>query len=97
MRFALCGTFLATTGNGDALVEVLLEAAEVLSSDPQCLQYTVGVAGEDEVAVFEQWETEEAHAASLQRPEVQAVITKGRPLIAGTGPSSIRFTVAGAR
>jgi quinol monooxygenase YgiN len=65
----------------------------VLSSDPACVQYTVGVAGDDEVAVFELWESEAAHAASLQRPEIQEIITRGRPLIAGMGPASIRFTV----
>ena len=92
MRVALCGTFLAVEGKGDELVAVLVEAADVLSSDPECVQYTVGRAGEDEVAVFELWESEEAHAASLQRDEIQAIITKGRPLIAGMG-TSIRFTV----
>ena len=92
MRFALCGTFLATSGNGDALLEVLLDAADALSSDPECVQYTVGRAGDDEVAVFELWENEAAHEASLQREEIQAIIARGRPLIAGMG-SSIRFTV----
>ena len=93
MRTALCGTFMAAPGKGDELVEVLLEAAAALSSDPECVQYTVGVAGDDEVAVFELWESEAAHAASLQRPEIQEIISRGRPLIAGMGPASIRFTV----
>ena len=96
MRFALCGTFLAVPGQGDGLLEVLLDAAAALSSDPECVQYTVGRAADDEVAVFELWETEAAHEASLQREEIQAIISRGRPLIAGVG-SSIRFTVPADR
>ena len=94
MRLALCGTIKATAGQGDELLAVLLEAAHLLAADPECVQYTVGTAGDDEVGVFELWETEEAHAASLQREEIQAVITRGRPLIAGMG-TSIRFHVGG--
>ena len=35
--------------------------------------------------IVELWDSKEAHAASLQLPEVQAAIAKGRPLIAGFG------------
>ena len=96
MRFGLCGTFIAADGQRDELVRVLLDAADALEADRDCVQYTVGVAGEDEVGVFELWESEEAHSASLQRPEIQAVIARGRPLIAGVG-GQIRIVVEGGK
>ena len=96
MRFGFCGTFIALPDRRDDLVRVLLDAADALEADPDCVQYTVGAAGDDEVGVFELWESEEAHAASLQRPEIQAVIARGRPLIAGVG-GQIRIAVEGGK
>jgi quinol monooxygenase YgiN len=37
----------------------------------------------DALWVTEVWVSRDAHRASLQLPEVQAAIAKGRPLIAG--------------
>ncbi len=54
------------------------------------------VRGElDTVFVVELWETTEAHQASLVLPQVQAAITKARPLLNGTF-GGYRFDVAGS-
>ena len=52
---------------------------------PGCLSYVVAKDPDDpdSLWVTEVWESAEAHAASLQLPDVQAAIGRGRPLIAG--------------
>jgi quinol monooxygenase YgiN len=96
VRFALFGTFTAHDGERDNLVQVLLSAADVLGADPGCIQYTVGVTGKNEVAVFELWESEADHAASLKREEIRAVIARGRPLVAAVA-SQVRLDVHGGK
>ena len=51
---------------------------------PGCLSYVVAAdaAEGDALWVTEVWESQARHQASLQLPAVQAVIAKGRPLIA---------------
>ena len=45
--YALLGKFIATPGNGDALANRLLEAANRMREAPGCLQYFI-YRGEDE-------------------------------------------------
>jgi len=86
-RFGLSGRILAHHGQGDALAEVLLEAARLLEGDEQCELYVVSRSPDDPEAVWvtEVWADEAAHAASLERDDVRALIGRGRPLIAGFG------------
>ena len=84
MRFGLYGKLIAQPGKRDELAALLLESAEGLRSMPECELYVVNVGDDPEaVWVTEVWANEAAHEASLQRPEVQAAIARGRPLIAG--------------
>jgi quinol monooxygenase YgiN len=78
------GCFKAQPGQGPALAEILLEAAEGLRADDACLLYVVS-RGEDEdtVWVTEAWVDREAHDASLRAPGVPEMIARARPLIAG--------------
>lgn len=50
-----------------------------------CLSYVVAEdsSREDALWVTELWESEEAHAASLQRPRARDAIERGMPLIVG--------------
>jgi quinol monooxygenase YgiN len=86
-RYGLFGKFIAQPGQRDALAAVLLEAAEALRDAPGCEQYIVSVSESDADAVWvsEVWSSREAHAASLAREDVRALIGRGRPLIAGMG------------
>ena len=78
------GCFKAQPGQGPALAEILLEAAEGLRANADCLLYVVS-RGEDEdtIWVSEAWTDREAHDASLHAPGVPEMIARARPLIAG--------------
>jgi quinol monooxygenase YgiN len=78
------GYFEAQAGRGAELAEILLEAAEGLRANDDCLLYVVS-RGEDEdtIWVSEAWTDREAHDASLRAPGVPETIARARPLIAG--------------
>jgi quinol monooxygenase YgiN len=85
-RFGLIGKITAHPGKGDALAEVLLDAArQMQDSVPGCESYVIARAPDDPDAIWvtEVWESRDAHAASLTYDSVKAVIERGRPLIAG--------------
>lgn len=85
MNYGLHGKFTATPGNGPALRQILLDAAEGLRHNPACLLYIVsGQPGEpDAVWVSEVWTSQAAHQASLEDETTQTLIAQARPLIAG--------------
>lgn len=72
------------SGKRDEVVAILLEGVEGLRA-VGCLQYTVAVDPGDEVTirVSEVWESEEAHAASLQLPETKEAIARAMPMLSG--------------
>lgn len=85
--YGVAGTIEATAGDGDQLARLLQEAAATVSALPSCRLYVVGrVDGSpDVVHVYEVWDDVDAHAASLELNEVQSIIGKARPIIAGMG------------
>jgi quinol monooxygenase YgiN len=82
--YGLIGKMLATPGNRDALVTLLLEGTAEM---PGCLSYVIATDPKDADAIWitEAWDSAESHAASLKLPAVQQTIARGRPLIAGFG------------
>ena len=85
-RFGLIAKIKANPGQGDALAEVLLDAASQMEgSVPGCESYVIARDSGDPDAIWvtEVWESREAHAASLELESVKAAISRGRPLIAG--------------
>jgi quinol monooxygenase YgiN len=80
--YGLIGRILATPGKRDELAKILVPGEGGM---PGCLSYIVAEDPQnpDALWVTEVWDTPESHRASLQLPEVQAAIAKGRPLIAG--------------
>jgi quinol monooxygenase YgiN len=80
--FGLIGKMTAVQGQGAALAEILLKGT---ASMPGCLSYIVAAdpADPDALWITEVWEARSSHERSLALPEVQAAITRGRPLIAG--------------
>jgi quinol monooxygenase YgiN len=97
-RFALHGKFVAQPGERDALVEVLLDAANLLEEVPACHLYIVNVPEDDPDAVWvtEVWSSAEAHSASLQDERVQAIVKRGRPLIADM-PQQVKLKSLGGK
>ena len=92
--YGLIGKMTAKPGQRDALSAALLEG---LRDMPGCLSYIVATdpADVDALWITEVWDREESHAASLALPSVKAAITKGRPLIAGFGPSTVTVPIGG--
>ena len=80
--YGLIGKMSAVAGQRDALAAVLLEGTAKM---PGCLSYVIATdpADPDALWITEVWDTQASHQGSLALPEVQAAITKGRPLIAG--------------
>ena len=84
-KFGLYGKIVTQPGQRDAMVALLLEAAATMPDVPGCELYIINVAATepDAIWVTEVWTTRADHAASLTRADVQALIARGRPLIAG--------------
>lgn len=83
MKYGYVNKFTAQSGKRDELVQILLQAAEALQSNQDCSQYLISTSNEAEaVYVSEIWSSKQAHDASLEPPEIKAVIAKAMPLIA---------------
>lgn len=84
-RFGFYGKITTHPAQRDALVAILLEAAALMRDIPGCDLYIVNTSPTepDTIWVTEAWHSREAHAASLTRDDVRALIERGRPLIAG--------------
>lgn len=92
--YGLIGKMLATPGNRDALVSILLEGTSAM---PGCLSYVVATDPSDPNAIWitEAWDNADSHAASLKLPGVQQAIAKARPIIAGMGERFVTVPVGG--
>jgi quinol monooxygenase YgiN len=78
--YGLIGKIVATPGQRDALIEILLEGTLAM---PGCRSYVIArdPADADGLWVTEVWDDQASHRASLSLPAVQAAITRGKPLI----------------
>jgi quinol monooxygenase YgiN len=92
--YGLIGKMTAVEGQRDALIAILLEG---VSGMPGCLSYVVAKDPSDANAIWitEVWDSQESHKASLSLPSVRDAITRGRPLIAGFGDSTVTEPVGG--
>ncbi len=79
--YGLIGKLNAQPGSRDDLATILAGMASM----PGCLSYVVALdrTDADGIWVTEVWESADAHRASLELPDVQEAISRGRPLIAG--------------
>ena len=91
-RYGLCGIIKAQPGQRQALLEILLEAADLVADLPGCEVWIVNTIPDDPDGIWitEVWRSEADHAASLAGDDVKAVIARAGPLIAGFGE---RFTL----
>jgi quinol monooxygenase YgiN len=97
--FGLHGRLLAEPGKGDDLEAILLEAAEALKADDDCLLYAVSRQPDDPEAVWvtEIWTSREAHRASLGDEATRAMIEEAMPLIAELPERSIELRPVGGK
>lgn len=80
--YGLIGKITATPGQRAGLLDALTSGSRTM---PGNLSYVVAedAADADVLWVTEVWDSAESHKASLQLPQVQEAIRRGRPLIAG--------------
>ena len=92
--YGLIGKMLATPGQRDALVRILLDG---VSGMPGCLSYVVATDPNDANGIWitEVWDSQASHSAALGLPSVKAAIAKGRPLIAGFDTQIVTTPVGG--
>jgi quinol monooxygenase YgiN len=83
-RFGLFGKMTAHPGQRDALLALLMEGTADL---PGCDLYVVNTSVDepDGIWIYEAWQSEADHAASLKDERVREVINRAMPLIAGFG------------
>jgi len=93
MMYGLIGKMIATPGQRDALIAIILGDGE--AAMPGCLSYIVAKDLDDADAIWitEVWEDQASHMASLALPEVQQAIAQAKPLIADFGDSIITMPV----
>lgn len=76
--------FTTHPGKQSELIKILLESAERLKENSDCIHYLVGTTNEpDAVWVYETWTSKEAHDAALETEEAKALIQPAMSLIAG--------------
>lgn len=78
--YGLIGKMIATPGDRDALIAILLEGTNAM---PGCLSYVIARDPEEADAIWitEVWDSAESHKASLSIPSVKDAITRGKPFI----------------
>jgi quinol monooxygenase YgiN len=94
--YAMVGKLIAQPGKRDALIEILLHAADVVAQVPGCHAYIVNedIANEICVWVFEMWDDKEAHDMSLKDERVRSLIAGAMPLMGGA-PDGAELRVMG--
>lgn len=95
-KYGFFGKFKAYSGQRDALVTLLLEAAKLVSTAKGYHQYIVytEAKSEDVVCVSEIWDSKEDHDNALKIEGSMELIMKARPLIEGA-PETVELEVMG--
>ena len=83
MSYGYINKFTAQPGKRDELMDILLQAAKVLKTTDDCIQYLVSTTIESDVIyVNEIWKSNRAHDASLEQAVVKDTISRAVPFIA---------------
>lgn len=98
IHYGFAGKFMAKPRKRDDLLGILLEAAAVLQDNRDCLLYVMSTRDTEPDSIWstEIWTSKSAHDASLKLAEVQAIIQRAMPLIAGMGEIT-ELDVAGGK
>jgi quinol monooxygenase YgiN len=92
--YGLIGRMTVAAGQRDAVIQILLSGTGRM---PGCRSYIVAKDPQDPNGIWitEVWDSEANHKASLSLPEVQAAITKAKPMITGFAERFITTPVGG--
>lgn len=82
--FGLYGKMRAIPGQRDALIALLMQAADGLRDFDQCYVYVINTdpGDPDGIWVTEVWRSQADHQASLSLEATKTLIAQARPLIA---------------
>lgn len=69
-----------TEGNGEKVADLLRQVAKL--NMPGNIKYNMAIDG-DTICWYEEWESKEAHAASMKIPEVWALVEQSFPYMDG--------------
>lgn len=70
----------ATEWNGERIADLLRQVSDI--DMPGNIKYNMAIDG-DTICGYEEWESQEAHKASMQIPEVMNLVSQAFPLIDG--------------
>jgi quinol monooxygenase YgiN len=95
--FAMFGKLTAASGQREELLDILLEAADVVAGVDGSRLYLVNVAAHDAdgVFVYELWDSADAHRASLEVEAVRSAISRAMPLLVGPPNGQLTLTPVG--
>ena len=95
--YGLHNSLKAIAGNGEQLADILIRASEIVGQLEGCKAYLVSseTENEDQIWVTEFWVDKEAHDASLQLPEVRALIGEAMPILDGMPQSRPEINLIG--
>ena len=83
MKYQLFGKFTAHDNKRDELVDILIQASELLKKNSDCIHYTISTSDNpNDVWVSEIWTNKAAHDESLNPEDIKALIKTAMPLIA---------------
>ena len=96
-KYRLHGKLTATSGNGDKLAGILLQAAQLVSTAKGCQLYLVSrdQSDLDSVWVTEVWDSKQDHDDSLQVAGVRERIAQAMPMLAGRPEKGQELEVLG--
>ena len=94
--YAMVGQLIAQAGRRSEFAELLIRAASVVAQLPGCRMYLVheDLSDENTLWVYEAWEDQESHAASLKDEQVRMLIAEAMPLMDGS-PQGSALTLLG--
>jgi len=94
--YAMTGKLIAQTGKRAELIAILKRAADVVAQLRGCRLYIVheDAVNENCVWIYEMWDDQESHDASLKDERVRALISEAMPLMGGAPEGSV-LRVAG--
>ena len=95
-KYSYSCKFIAKTGNGEELIDILLAAAKLLESNEDCWYYVISKGTDpDNIWVNEVWLSKEAHDKSLEPEEIKATIKRAMPLIDSVSDRNKKVIIGG--
>lgn len=84
MKFGMQAVLTAEQGKGNELAKIMTQAADAVAKVSGCELYLVQQSATDEhqILITELWLSASHHQASLQNPDVLALISQAKPIIA---------------